>query len=525
MRYAWRTVSVALILATLFAAVGCSPLLDRYVDLRAGGLLSRAQRLVREGERLAAEGDETRALLAFRQAYTSDPRYLPAIRRLAAAYEAQGRRRLAAHFYEQLLAAEPDDREALQALIGLYDTLGQPVRADEMRRSLGMQAQATSGGHPPAADAPTLLWGTFLEEQAVSGLALGGDALYATTQGGSLIALDGPSGEIRWRFAARKPVVSGPIYSQDQAEDLVLFGADDNTLYAVSAADGQERWRFEAQAPIHGAPAVARGTVYFGSTDGSLYAVDRSTGALRWEFPTGGAIHAAPFVSGPTVYAGSLDRNVYAVDADTGAERWRFAALTGVESTSALLGDLLFVGADDSRLYCLQAETGEEVWRYSTGDAVFARPVVGRGAIYVASASHALYALSPQDGELRWRFDAESFLRPPPLTARPSIWLRGPTLICTLWMPAPARYSGRQTPATGPLPSRCLPEASFTWVRRMGRSWPTSCPDRRFGTWRNRNGAAVSASRRPQAPLSRSPVCQRLAIRPHRAGSAPRFPA
>lgn len=425
MVHCWRRAYLAAVLIALLTTAGCSPLLRQYVDPKTGRPLTRAERLFQEGERLAAEGKVTLSILAFRQAHRVDPSYEPALRRLGAAYEAQGRRRLAAYFYELLLDRKPRDVEARQALIALCDALGRTGRADELRQNPGGNAppQATPAGVPSAAARPDLMWEAFLEEQAISGLAAGAGAIYATTQGGSLFALDSQSGEMRWRFVAPKPIVSRPVYSPGPDGPLVLFGAEDSTLYAISAADGRERWRAGARAPIEGAPAVAGDAVYFGSTDGNLYAAQRSSGAPLWQFATGGPIHAAPLVAGDTVYFGSLDRNVYAVDAATGTERWRFATLTGLESTPAMRGDLLFVGANDSRLYCLNAESGREVWRYSTGDAIYATPMVGEEALYVASASQALFALSPQSGELLWRHDVGTFLTTAPASDGRALYL------------------------------------------------------------------------------------------------------
>lgn len=378
-----HTLTILVLLGAMLCATGCAPIASRYVG-PWGRPLSRAERLHREGERLAAAGKVAEAILSYRQAHRLDPAYRPALRRLAAAYEAQGRRRLARYFYQRLLELDPRDAAAQEALTALDRRLAQ--------------------GPLPAA------WQTFLEEQAISGLAVSDDAVYATTQGGSLFALSRADGAVLWRFAAGRPIVSGPLYSAGPGRPLVLFGADDGVLYALSAEGGQEVWHFRTQAPIHGGPAAAGDAVYVGSTDGHLYAVGRADGALRWHYTTGGAIHASPLVAGDTVYVGSLDQYVYAVNARTGALRWRFAAVAGVESTPVLQGERLFVGANDSRLYCLHPVSGRELWRHSTGDAVYAPPVLDGTRLYLASASRSLFALDLATGQELWRHDAATFL-------------------------------------------------------------------------------------------------------------------
>ncbi len=399
MRNVWPKVFLAISLSIMVTGAGCSPL-SSYVDLDAHRPLTRAERFFREGERLAALGEYAQATLAFRQAVQADPTYEPAIRQLAAAYQAEGRRRLATYYYEQLLALKPQDQSARQALTALYHVSG---------TSAGGNRLSTS-------------WETFLEEQAVSGLALGGEVLYATTQGGSLYALAASDGGVRWRFAVAKPILSRPVYSPGPGQPLVLFGAEDNLLYALSV-DGREQWHFAARAPIHGTPAVAGDSVYIGSTDGNLYALQRADGALRWQFATRGAIHAAPLVVGDTVYVGSLDQNLYALNARTGALRWHFAADDGIESTPAVQSQRLFVGANDSRLYCLHPTSGRELWRFSTGDAIYAQPLLADKMLYVASASQSLYAISPATGDLLWRYDVGGFLTTTPARDRGTLYL------------------------------------------------------------------------------------------------------
>ncbi|MDI7278146.1 MAG: PQQ-binding-like beta-propeller repeat protein, partial [Anaerolineae bacterium] len=401
-------VFAVLALLGLLASTGCGSFLGRYVDPRTGRPLTRAERLFREAEHRAQEGKAAEALLAYRQAYQADPSYAPALARLAAAYAAQGRRRSAAHFYERYLALAPQDVESQQALLDLYASLGDTERIEALRSRLRLEAAPVD--ERPSAGGPPLRWATFLEERTISGLAAAEGTLFATTQGGSLFALDSASGQERWRFTATGAAVSAPAYSPRGPQPLVLFGSEDGYLYAVAASDGSEVWRFQAQGPIFGAPAAGGEAVFFGSTDGNLYAVRLSDGTRLWTFGAGEPIHAAPLVAGDTVYVGSLDHSLYAIDAATGAQRWRFTALAAVESTPTLAHGHLYFGANDSRLYCLDPRTGAELWHYSTGDAIYASAVPGADSLFVASASHDLYALSPDDGELLWRHQGQSFL-------------------------------------------------------------------------------------------------------------------
>ena len=371
-------------LVLLAGATGCS-VINEYVGVNPLRLRSANERLYQEADRLMAAKKKAEAILAYRQIYQADPAYQPALRQLARAYADQGRRRLAAYFYQRLLTLSPADAEASRVLAEM------PTVTVE------------------TADVQTL-WQTFIEEQAISGLALGEDTLYVTTQGGTLAAVSTQNGSIRWQQTFSKPLLGSPAYSPDPSQPLVIIGCEDNTLYALATSDGTQRWRFQSEAPIYGAVAISGDVVYAGSVDGTLYALSRDDGTMLWEFRTAGALHASPTVADGLVYVGSLDRTVYALDAQRGTLVWRFDANAVVETTPVIQGNLLFFGANNSRLYCLDRLTGQELWRYSTGDAVYASAVAGGKVVYVASTRQALLAVLVETGKLLWRFDTATFL-------------------------------------------------------------------------------------------------------------------
>ena len=66
-------------------------------------------------------------------------------------------------------------------------------------------------------------------------------------------------------------------------------------------------WMFPANS--NGPPVVAEQLVVFGSDNNNLYALDRSTGDLVWHFPTGGPVSGSPAVSGNVVFVGSRDNS------------------------------------------------------------------------------------------------------------------------------------------------------------------------------------------------------------------------
>ncbi|MHB1357087.1 MAG: outer membrane protein assembly factor BamB family protein [Anaerolineae bacterium] len=379
-----KSLILIIVLVLLAGPIGCA-VVNQYVGMNPLRVHDANERLFLEAERLMAANNKAEAILAYRQIYNADPSYEPALRQLAGAYADQGRRRLAAHFLQQLVTLNPADTDASRALADLLTSDGDTV------------------------DVQTL-WQIFIEEQAISGIVLGEDTLYASTQGGTLAAVSTLDGSIRWQHTLNQPILGSPSYSADPNQPLVIVGCEDKILYALAADDGAQVWRFETFAPIYGAVTTSDGIVYAGSVDGTLYAIKRDDGALLWEFLTAGALHASPLVADGIVYIGSFDRTLYALNAKNGTLIWRFDANAAVETIPVIQGDLLFFGANNSRLYCLDRLTGLVIWRYSTGDAIYASAVVGEQVVYVASTRQALLAIQMDTGKLLWRFDTATYL-------------------------------------------------------------------------------------------------------------------
>lgn len=111
-------------------------------------------------------------------------------------------------------------------------------------------------------------------------LALGHDGtIYASTfaEQPFLIALDGVSGEEKWRFLTEPGegaffgIQSGALVD---AESYVYFGARDHSVYCLDP-DGKKVWSYRTGDQVDSSPVLgADGVLYIGSDDGRLYAFD-----------------------------------------------------------------------------------------------------------------------------------------------------------------------------------------------------------------------------------------------------------
>jgi outer membrane protein assembly factor BamB len=97
--------------------------------------------------------------------------------------------------------------------------------------------------------------------------------IYATTNTGELMAVDGESGEVTWREEVGWHAWSSPVVIEDQLLVATCLGE----LRAYSLADPahpRALWNLKlSESCIESTPAVWNGRIYVGSRDGRFYAV------------------------------------------------------------------------------------------------------------------------------------------------------------------------------------------------------------------------------------------------------------
>jgi outer membrane protein assembly factor BamB len=200
-----------------------------------------------------------------------------------------------------------------------------------------------------------------------------------------VVALDRRTGRERWRRVTSQP-------GESPSGSLVLTSGGDVLVgdYDVVALDGDSgviRWRFspaDGYGPGIYLGTVEDGTAYAGSPSGHLYAIDAATGRLRWSVSLGegGAatvytpiVHGDLAIAGFTEFGSSPAGGVIAVDVGTGVERWR------------------------TRFPKMQGQN--RVTRWAGG------PVIWEDVVVAASATGTIYGMSLEGGRMRFDIQPE----------------------------------------------------------------------------------------------------------------------
>jgi len=300
-----------------------------------------------------------------------------------------------------------------------------------------------------------------------------GGRIYVYDTSGTVSAL-APGGGKAWSVSLapegeKSRAAGGGIAASGNA---VFAATGFGELVALDAATGNRIWTFEMSAPAHSAPTAAGGKVFVVSSTNVLHAVNQADGTEAWQYPgipeTAGVLSAAsPAVSGNTVVVPYSSGEVIAFDTETGTPRWADAVvrstrtlavsgLTDVAASPVIHDGVVYATGVSGRTIAVRLSDGERLWEENIGSA--STPAVSGNALFVVDLSDNMVALDRATGKAFWR------------TALPtvrtkrfySVWT-GPTLAGNvLWAVSNDRKMIGVDPASGNIVvDRQLPSAAY----------------------------------------------------------------
>jgi len=310
----------------------------------------------------------------------------------------------------------------------------------------------------------TLIWKFVIGEESadrrvsISSPALGSDgALYFGANNGNVYSLESDTGQIRWVFnVAEYSDLSarGILPKPTIGSDGTVYLTGERDVFALDGKTGEVKWKFGRVLRhthpgflypppggfyvgtfINSAPAIGLdGTVYLQANrqkvQGALgmpvvIALHPMTGKKIWESGGHDFDFETPVIgTDGTVFCGAAG-DFFALDPKTGARKWTAAVhATGIPFRAIAVGNdgTIFVGSgsrfepeDSGAVFVLNGKTGEVVGGFETKGAVLGSPVLGRdGSIYFGARDKNVYAYDIKTGKNKWVFKTGGEIRSSP---------------------------------------------------------------------------------------------------------------
>ena len=232
--------------------------------------------------------------------------------------------------------------------------------------------------------------------------------LFITNVDDLALALDAYTGELAWRYQARKDFAREAeltLYAAPPAvvaDTDVLLGFSDGSLISLDWRTGEERWSKrigEGRYPdLVAEPVVHDGDLYTSGYYRPLVALDVKTREIRWRMDNGAAhkVVVDDRTEPATVYHPGSDGTMRAVSSLTGALRWEWDSGTSGALTAPVITKAgLLLGSSQSGVFLLDPTTGEEIWRFHEKhllQGVSAQPVIDGRQLYFVSNAGWLYS-------------------------------------------------------------------------------------------------------------------------------------
>ena len=225
-----------------------------------------------------------------------------------------------------------------------------------------------------------------------------------------LAAVDLHSGEVRWRFAARR----GENFRLRRAGKLLVVGSGEPALTALDVQSGEVVWRFCDRLRFASPVAVDHDALFALAGDGAfvgrggtrLHHLDPWSGAARWSVDLPG--HVAPVgapLLGPetaiVVSHGRRGTGLAGFDRRTGEKRFDLTACAATASCM-VVDDVVVVNSEAGELVGVGAHDGAVRYRHVfSGGVVGERPrrlepVLRSGALFVPQSE--VHVVRPSDG-------------------------------------------------------------------------------------------------------------------------------
>ncbi|NSW57307.1 MAG: PQQ-binding-like beta-propeller repeat protein [Armatimonadetes bacterium] len=267
-----------------------------------------------------------------------------------------------------------------------------------------------------------IAWKSTLSGSCQSTPTIHRGAVYVGCNDGTVYALDGETGDIRWRFITGGEVRSQPMVTSDG--DAVVFGSADGHVYCVGT-DGTLRWKRDIGGAVYATVLLVGDLAVTGCNSGDIVALNQTTGAVAWTSTAPEyALESGLCVGDGRVFAGAWDRFIYGLDLGDGSMKWRTPShgaakpsgaaryYSPADCAPAFAAGKVFAADRAYTLTVLDAATGEEIASQDKVGAVSTTP--DGSAVYLRRSDGKVVRLNA-DGTEVWTAEAPTGYAPSPV--------------------------------------------------------------------------------------------------------------
>jgi outer membrane protein assembly factor BamB len=236
-----------------------------------------------------------------------------------------------------------------------------------------------------------LIWKVYLNGKAYAAPLFHEGVLYAGSDHG-LHAIEAGTGKIIWDYDVDGAVIATPVISNNTIY-IISKTSDTSVVQALDLKSRMQKWKKTKKQGLWSFPVIANNIIIFGARDNTVYGLNASTGELLWTYGTGSMVDSTPSVLGEIAYIGSYDGKVHAINISSGERVWKSRVMAPIYAKPVLAGDMVIVGTWDKTLYVLDRETGIIIGKYTSGGSITAPASVMNRTIYAGAKDGKLYAL------------------------------------------------------------------------------------------------------------------------------------
>jgi outer membrane protein assembly factor BamB len=317
------------------------------------------------------------------------------------------------------------------------------------------------------------------------------DAASEVSLSARLIALDARTGALIWSLATGATAGWMGDVSPIVIDDTVYTAVPNGTVYAVDGRTGDVRWISTEAAssvpggesaagppPISGSGQIAAGdgALYVVNTGGHLVALDLGTGARRWDIDVRQRFGILPESVDPIAVGGivvlkirgfdqpaegatvgAAEDIIAAVDGATGQDLWR-RKLDAMSDDIAVAGDRVIVpmiGNDAGSVMAIDLQSAADVWTLSETSGSPTGVSVAGATIFLSGGDGKLVAVDAASGREKWSIPTQTKIQFAAVVTQEHLIVEGFDGVLRSYSTDLAA-----TPPVGPAPNKATPEAT-----------------------------------------------------------------